>query len=40
MAWISQIRHYIPHKLNTRYYSVKLYRKGYSISSVCIKYKI
>ena len=40
MTSISQIQRYIPHKLNTKYYSVKLYRKGYSVSFVCRRYKI
>ncbi len=40
MKIISQIQRYIPHELNTKYYSVNLYRKGYSISFVCRRYKI
>lgn len=40
MAIISQTNRYIPHDLNTKYYSVKLYRSGYSISFVCRRYKI
>ena len=31
---------YIPHELNTKYYSVKLYEKGYPVSFVCRRYKI
>ncbi len=31
---------YIPHNLNTKYYSVKLYRNGNSVAFVCRKYKI
>ena len=40
MKIISQIQRYIPHELNTKYYSVNLYRKGYSVSFVCRRYKI
>ena len=40
MTSISQLGRYIPHELNTRYYSLKLYRKSYSISFVCRRYKI
>ncbi len=40
MKIISQIQRYIPHELNTKYYSVNLYRKGCSISFVCRRYKI
>ena len=39
MTSISQIQRYIPHELNIKYYSVKLYRKSYSISFVCRRYK-
>ena len=40
MTSISQTQRYIPHELNTKYYSVKLYRKGYPVSFVCRRYKI
>lgn len=40
MTSISQTQRYIPHELNTKYYSVNLYRKGYSVSFVCRRYKI
>lgn len=40
MTSISQTQRYIPHELNTKYYSVKLYRNGYSVSFVCRRYKI
>lgn len=40
MTSISQSQRYYPHDLNTKYYSVKLYRSGYSISFVCRRYKI
>ncbi len=37
---ISQTQRYLPHELNTKYYSVRLYRNGYSVSFVCRRYKI
>lgn len=40
MTSISQSQRYYPHELNTKYYSVKLYRSGYSISFICRRYKI
>lgn len=40
MTIISQTNRYIPHELNTKFYSVKLYRNGYPISFVCRRYKI
>lgn len=40
MTSISHTQRYIPHDLNTKFYSVNLYRKGYSISFVCRRYKI
>lgn len=40
MTSITQTQRYFPHELNTKYYSVKLYRQGYSISFVCRRYKI
>lgn len=40
MTIITQNQRYIPHELNTKYYAIKLYRNGYSISFVCRRYKI
>ena len=40
MTSISQSQRYIPHDLNTKFYSVNLYRKGYPVSFVCRRYKI
>ena len=40
MSIISQTQRYIPHELNTKYYSVKLYKKGYSVSFVRRRYII
>lgn len=40
MNTISQNKRYYPHDLNTKYYSVKLYRSGEPISFVCRRYKI
>lgn len=40
MKSISQTQRYFPHDLNTKYYSVQLYRKVKSISFVCRRYKI
>ena len=40
MISISKTQRYIPHELNTKYYFVKLYRKGYPVSFVCRRYKI
>jgi len=40
MTSISQTQRYFPHELNTKYYSVKLFRQGYPISFVCRRYKI
>ncbi len=37
---VSHTQRYIPHSLNTRFYSVNLYRKRYPISFVCRSYKI
>lgn len=39
MTNISQIQYFILYELNIKYYSVKLYSKGYFISFVCRKYK-
>ena len=40
MTSMSHSQRYIPHDLNTRFYSVSLYRKDYSIAFVCRRYKI
>lgn len=40
MKIISQINHYYPHELTTKFYSVKLYRSGCPVSFVCRRYKI
>ena len=40
MNTISQSNRYYPHDLNTKFYSVKLYRSGESIKFVCRRYKI
>lgn len=40
MSSIPQTNRYIPHEFNTKYYAVNLYRKGYSVSFVCRRYKI
>ena len=40
MNSISQNSRYLPHQINTRFYAVKLYRNGNSISYVCRKYHI
>ena len=40
MTIISHTQRYIAHDLNTKFYQIKLYRKGYSISFVCRRYKI
>ena len=40
MTSISHSQRYLPHDLNTKFYAVKLYRQGYSISFVCKRYKI
>ena len=40
MTSISQKQRYLPHELNTKFYAVKLYRKGYPVSFVCRRYKI
>lgn len=37
---ITQSQRYLPHELTTRYYSVKLYRSGYTVAFVCRRYKI
>lgn len=40
MSSISQTQRYLPHEINTKFYAVKLYRNGYSVSFVCRRYKI
>ena len=40
MTSIPQTIRYLPHDLNTKYYSVKLYRQTNSISHVCWRYHI
>ena len=40
MSSIPQNNRYLPHELNTKFYAVKLYRNGNSISFVCRRYKI
>ena len=40
MKSISQTQRYFPHDLNTKYFSVQLYRKVRSVSFVCRRYKI
>ena len=40
MNSISQNIKYYPHDLNTKFYAVKLYRRGYSVYDVCRRYKI
>ena len=40
MTSISQSLRYLPHDLNTKFYSVKLYRQTHSINHVCRRYHI
>ena len=40
MSSISQTQRYLPHEIHTKFYAVKLYRNGYSVSFVCRRYKI
>lgn len=40
MNTIAYSQRYIPHKLTTKFYAVKLYRKGYSVDYVCRGYHI
>lgn len=40
MTSITQTQRYLPHEFNTKWYSVQLYRKGYSIYQVCRRYHI
>ena len=40
MKIITHNQRYLPHEISTKYYSVKLYRSGYSVSFVCRRYKI
>lgn len=37
---ITHSQRYLPHEFKTRFYAVKLYRSGHSISFVCRRYKI
>lgn len=40
MTSITHSQRYLPHKLETRYYAVKLYRTGVGVAFVCRRYKI
>lgn len=40
MSNIPHSQRYLPHELKTRFYAVRLYRSGYSVSHVCRKYHI
>lgn len=40
MDIITKTQRYLPHTLETRYYAVKLYRGGHTVSFVCRRYKI
>lgn len=40
MTSISHSQRYLPHDLNTKFHSVKLYRNGSSINFICRRYKI
>lgn len=40
MNSITHTQRYLPHELNTKYYAVKLYRTGVSVSFVCRRYHI
>ena len=40
MTSITQNQRYLPHELNKKYYTTKLYRNGYSVFFVCRRYKI
>ena len=40
MDIITKIQRYLPHTLETRYYAVRLYRGGHTVSFVCRRYKI
>ena len=40
MPSITHSQRYLPHTLDTRFYATKLYRRGYSVSFVCRRYKI
>ena len=40
MTSISHSLRYLPHDLNTKYYSVKLYRQTKSIKHVCRRYHV
>lgn len=40
MTSISHSIRYLPHEFNTKYFSVRLYREGHSVFSVCRRYKV
>lgn len=40
MNTITHSQRYLPHEFSTKYYAVKLYRSGASVSFVCRRYKI
>ena len=40
MTSMSQNNRYLSHEINTKYYAVKLYRNGFSVSFVCRKYEV
>lgn len=40
MDIITKTQRYLPHTLETRYYAVRLYRSGHTVSFVCRRYKI
>lgn len=40
MDIITKTQRYLPHTLETRYYAVRLYRGGHTVSFVCRRYKI
>ena len=40
MNRITHSQRYLPHEFTTKYYAVKLYRSGASVSFVCRRYKI
>lgn len=40
MNTITHSQRYLPHEINTKYYTVKLYRLGVGVAFVCRRYKI
>ena len=40
MNTITHSQRYLPHKINTKFYAVKLYRSGVGVSFVCRRYHI